>query len=115
MSGVRATVTLLGFHEQELVLRAIEYFDRFRHRRRVNPIFGIHEKPAAGFDSPTSLFHFLQDAFVHERLWHVSTDRRLVAGATEIAGEWLFANNVLSGADRIDDHGRMQCRWRADV
>src|SRR4029077_5703150 len=97
MSGVRAAVTLLGFHEQELVLRANEYFDRFRHRRRVNPIFGIHEKPAAGRERPRSLFHFLQDAVVHERLWHVSTDRRFVARATKIAGEWLFANNVLSG------------------
>src|SRR5437764_14851115 len=115
MGGVRTAVTLLGFHEQELVLRAIEYFDGFRYRRRVDPIFGIHENLAAGFDSDTSLFHFFQNAFVHERLWHVSADRSFVARVTEIAGERLLANDMLSGAHGIDDHGSMQCWRRADV
>src|SRR5205085_5203901 len=88
MSGVRAAVTLLGFHEQKLVLGAIEDLDDFRHRRRVNPVFRVHEKPVASFDSGTSLFHFFQDALVHKRFWYVSADRRFIASAPEIAGEW---------------------------
>src|SRR5438093_6596617 len=42
-------------------------------------------------------------------------DRRLVAFASEIAPEWLFANYVLAGLHRVDNHRRVQIGRRADV
>src|SRR5499427_5717605 len=50
MGGVRSAVALLGLHEQDLVLGGLQYLDGFRHRRRVDPIFRVHEKPGARFD-----------------------------------------------------------------
>ena len=46
MRGVRAAVALLGFHEQDLVLGRLEDLDVFRHRRRIDPVFRVHEQPA---------------------------------------------------------------------
>src|SRR5262249_50676841 len=85
MSGMRAAVALFSFHEKDFVFRGVEYLDYFRHCRRVDPVFCVHEQPAAGFDGGAGLVHFLHDALVHERLRHVLADRALVAIAPEIA------------------------------
>ena len=42
-------------------------------------------------------------------------DRRLVAVAPEIAGERLFADDMLAGLHRLDDHRGVQIGRRADV
>ena len=42
-------------------------------------------------------------------------DRLLVAFASEITGERLFANNVFSSLHGIDNHSCMQHRRRADI
>ena len=42
-------------------------------------------------------------------------DRRLVAVASEIAGERLFADHMLAGLHRPDDHRAVQIGRRADV
>src|SRR5262244_674635 len=94
MGGVRSAVALLGLHEQDLVLGGLQYLDGFRHRRRVDPIFRVHEKPAAGFDGGANLVHLLHDALVHERFRYVLADRGLVVAASEISGERLLANDV---------------------
>ena len=66
-------------------------------------------------DRRAGRFHFLQHALIHQRLRHMLADRRLVAVAPEIAGERLFADHVLAGLHRIDDHRRVQIGRRADV
>ena len=85
------------------------------HRRRVDPVFGIHEEPAGLVDRRAGIFHFLQHALVHQRLRHMLADRRFVAVPPEIAGERLFADDVLAGLHRIDDHRGVQIGRRADV
>src|SRR5229473_3388362 len=115
MRGVRAAVALLGLHEEDLVLGGLQDLDRLRHRRGINPILRVHEKPAAGFDRGAGRVHFLQHAPVHHRLRHMLADRRLVAGPAEIPGEGLLADDVLAPLERRDDHRRVRGRRRADV
>src|SRR6516164_6245845 len=115
MRRVRAAVAFLGFHEQDLVLGGFEDLDRLRHCRRIDPVFRVHEQPAARFDDGAGLLHLLHDAFVHELFRHVLSDRGPVVAAPEIAGERLFADDMLSGLDGRHDHGRMQHGGRADV
>ena len=115
MSGVRSAVALLGLHEQDLVLGGLQYLDGFRHRRRVDPIFRVHEKPAAGLDGGAGLVHLLHHALVHERFRHVLADRSLVVAAPEVSGERLLADDVFSCLHGLDDHRRMQRGGRADI
>src|SRR5260370_3534129 len=82
--GRRAAMALLGLHEQDLISGRPEYFDRFRHRRRIDPIFRIHEKATAGFDGGAGLVHLLQDVLVHERFRYVLTNGNLLVAAPEI-------------------------------
>src|SRR5919201_6917340 len=90
MGRVRAAVALLGLHEQDLVFSRLDYLYGFRHRRRVDPIFRVHEKPAAGLDGGAGLVHLFHDALVHARFRDVLADRGLVLTASEIPGETCF-------------------------
>ena len=42
-------------------------------------------------------------------------DGGAVAVSAEIARERLFADDMLAGLHRLDDHGGVQIGWRADV
>jgi hypothetical protein len=114
-AAVRAAVAFLGFHEQDLVAGGVEDFDGLGQRRRINPVFGIHEQLAAVLDGCAQLRHLGHDVLVHRLLAHMLADWRRIAGTAEIAGERLLADHVLSGPHRIDDHLRMQRRRRADI
>ena len=43
-----AAVALLGLHEQDLVLGRPQDFRRLGDGRRIDPVLGVHEQPAAG-------------------------------------------------------------------
>ena len=115
MRRMRAAVALLGFHEQDLVLGGVEHLDDLRHRRRIDPVLGIHEQPAARLDGGAGLVHLFHDALIHQRFRHVLADRLLVAAAPEIAGEGLLADHVFSRSDSLHDHRRVQIGRGADV
>src|SRR5258708_17938341 len=102
MGGMRSAVALLGFHEQDLVFCRLKYLDRFRHRRRVDPVLRVHEKPPAAFNGGASLVPFRHDALAHERLFEVLPDRRLVAATPAISGELLLAYDVFSCFELLD-------------
>jgi hypothetical protein len=108
-------VALLALHEQDLVLCRFEYLHGLGHRRRVDPVLGIHEEFAGAVDRGAGRFHFLEHALIHPRLRHLPADRRRVAVAAEIAAERLFADHVLAGLHRLDDHRGVQLGWRANV
>src|SRR6266480_7196993 len=95
---------LLGLHEQDLVFSHLDDLLGFRHRRRIDPILRVHEKPAAGFDGGAGLVHLLHDALVHARFGNVLADRDLVLAASEISGERLLADDMFSRLHRLDDH-----------
>ena len=113
--GVRAAVALLALHEQDLVFGGFQDLRGLGHRRRVDPVLRIHEELAGLADRRADTLHFLQHALVHQRLRHMLADRRLVAVSPEIAGERLFADDVLAGLHRLDDHRAVQVGRRADV
>ena len=113
--GMRAAVALLALHEQDLVPGGFQDLHGLGHRRRVDPVLGIHEEFAGAVDRRPRRFHFLDHALVHPRLGHVLADRRLVAVASEITAERLFADHVLAGLHRLDDHRGVQIGRRADV
>ena len=115
MRGMGAAVALLPLHEQDLVLCRLQDFRRFGHRRRVDPVFRVHEELAGLLDRRAGFLHLLQHALVHQRLRDVPADRRLIAFPPEIAGKRLFADHMLAGLHRIDDHRGVQMGWRADV
>ena len=105
-------MALLALHEQDLVLGGLEKLDRLGHRRRVDPVFRIHEELSGRLDRRAGARHFFQHALVHQRLGHVLADRRLVAFPPEIAGKRLFADDMLAGPHRLDDH-RRRAGWAA--
>jgi len=113
--GMRAGVALLPLHEQDFVFRGLEDLHGLGHRWRVDPVLCIHEEPAGLVDRRTGLGHFFQHPLVHQRFGHMLADRQLVAFATEIATERLFADHMLSGLHRIDDHRSVQIGRRTDV
>ena len=110
MRGMGAAVILLALHEQDLVPGGLQDFRRFGHRRRVDPVLRVHEEPAGVLDRRAGFLHLLQHALVHQRLWHLPADRRLIAFPPEIAGKRLFADHMLAGLHRIDDHRGVQMR-----
>jgi hypothetical protein len=112
---MRAAVAFFCFYEQDFVLCGIEYFDDLRDRRSVNPILGVHEQPAACLDGSAGPVHLFHDVLVHQRFRHVLADGALVALAPEIAGERLFADDVLSCLHCLDDHRCVQHRRRTDI
>jgi hypothetical protein len=115
MRGVRTGVAFFALHEQHFILRGFQDFDRLGHRRRIDPILGVHEQFAARLHRGGGLVHLLHHALVHRRLRHVLADRRFIAVLPEIAGKRLLADHVLPGLHRLDDHRGMQIGWRADV
>src|SRR3979490_2385494 len=50
MSRMGAAVTLFALHEQDLVFGGPEDLNGLGHRRRVDPVFCIHEEPASFAD-----------------------------------------------------------------
>jgi hypothetical protein len=108
-------VALLGFHEQDLVAGRVEDFDGLRQRRRIDPVFGIHEELAAVLDRRAQVLQLGHDVLIHRRFGHLRADWRRVARTAEIAGERLLTDHMLSGAHCVDDHLRMQRRRRADI
>jgi hypothetical protein len=101
--------------KKNFVFGRFEDFHRLGHGRRIDPVLGIHEELARGFDRGARSFHFLHETLVHQRLAHVLADRRRIAGPAEIAGEWFLADHVLARGHRLDDHLRVQRRRRADI
>src|SRR6185436_10748450 len=51
----------------------------------------------------------------HHCFRHMLADRQLIAFAPEITSERLFADHMLAGLHRLDDHRGVQIRRRADV
>ena len=113
--GMRAGVALLPLHEQDFVFRGLEDLHGLGHRRRVDPVLRIHEEPAGLVDRRAGRGHFFQHPLVHQCLGHMLADRQLVAFAPEVARERLFADHMLAGLHRLDDHRRVQIGRRADV
>ncbi len=108
-------MALLALHEQDLVFGRLEDLGGLGHRRRVDPVLGIHEKFAGILDRGPGGVHLLEDALIHQRLRHMLADRLLVTVTAEIAGKGLFADDVLSGLHARDDHLGMEIGRRADV
>ena len=113
--GMRSAMAFLGLHKEDLVPRGLEDFGRFRQRRRVHPILGIHEELAAFVDGRAELFHLGHDALEHHRFAHLFADRRRVVRTAEIAGKRLLADDVFPRPHGVDDHLRVQIRRRANI
>ena len=112
---MRAAVALFALHEQDLVPGGFQDLRGLGHRRRVDPVFRIHEELAGLPDRRAGLVHFLKHALVHQGFRHVLADRGPVAVPPEITGEWLFADDMLAGVHGVYDHRGMQIGRRADV
>ena len=56
--GMRAGMALLALHEQDLVFGGLEDLHGLGHRRRVDPVLGIHEEPAGLLDRRAGRFPF---------------------------------------------------------
>ena len=113
--GMRAAMTLLGFHEEDFLARFTDDFCRLRHSRRIDPIFGIEKELAAGADRRSRALHLLHNALEHERFRHMPADWCWVTSPAEISGERLFADHVLTCLHAGDHHLSVERRRGTEI
>src|SRR6266849_6511244 len=96
-----ASPRAFALHEQNLVFGGPQDLHGLGHRRRVDPVFCIHEEPASLADRRAGAFHFFYYALVHQGFWDVLADWRLVVFSPEITRKGLFADDMFAGLHRI--------------